>query len=519
MKTILSIFLFCMPILFSAQIGNGKIKIRKTDQSIIGKTLSLYDLRTRECGTIFFEDEEICKVKFKYEKEDLKNIRVFLNSQANTKTIECDYELITDSSFIIKSEDYQDTCFYNFINENNNLVRFYNTPQGTFDKGSYAFFYGFDSVVYSQSYLRSLSDFKFTDSLSKLDSVYKNLVNEEERKKMNEEYKKQIEAYKQAINFSFFAGKHRMNGNQITLINKETYSPFATLFMKKKGDEFVLFSHNKFEDTYPLISTYTHKTYGDITFNYENCYIQYRKPITDKSKEIIKGDVFKTDTLVMNYPLGENKYAYQDADSFAIENTKYFEFAKIKGIVGGFYEASIESLNGNKLATNPLFFTAKKAISVSDINLKDTLQNWNYTIRNDIFFLYNKEDTLIDEMKNGLANFRFTYKNNEPYVFGAYHKKDTKSGDNEFILLFSNKTGVKYTTNKFDYKTARESIENDELIELPGVKYEYFKYNSTAEYLWIEYQNGNYEECKFFNYNKAIRTGKGRKINNYYLVN
>lgn len=508
-----------LSIISSAQIGNGKIKIRKTDKSIIGKTLNLFDLRTRECGTITFDDEETCVVSFKYEKEGLKNIRVFLNSLAATKNIECDYELISDTSFIIKSEDYEDTCFYDFINESNNIVRFYNTPQGIFDKGSYAFFYGFDSVVYSQSYLRSLSDFNFTDSLSKIDSVYKNVRNDDERERMNLEYKKKIEDYKQSINFSFFAGKYELKGNKITLIHKETFTPFATLFTQKKGDFYSLFSLNKYENTFPLISTYTHKTYGDITFNYEKCYIQYRKPITDNSREIIKGNVFKTDTLNMNYPIGEKIYAYQDADSFAIENTKYFEFAKIKGIIGGYYEANIESLNGNKILIDPLFFTAKKAISVSDLNLTDTLENWTYKIQNDIFFLYNEKDTLIDEMKNGLDNFRFSYHNNEPYVFGAYHKKDIKSGDNEFVLLFSDNTGVKYITDDFDYKTARKSIEKDELIEKPGLKYQYFKYTATAEYLWLEYENGNYEECKFFNFNKAIRSGKGKKTKKYYLVN
>lgn len=508
-----------MSVISAAQIGNGKIKIRKTDQSIIGNTLSLFDLRTQECGTITFEDEKTCEVNFIYEKEGLKNIRVFLNSLASSKKISCEYELISDSSFVISNEDYQDTCFYKFINKNSNLVQFNNTPQGIFEKGSYAFFYGFDSVVYSQSYLKSLTDFNFTDSLLQLDSVYKNVRNEEDRERLNAEYKQKIKDYKQTINFSFFTGKYVLNGSQISLIHQETQSPFATLFTKKEGDFFSLFSHHKFENNYPLISSYTHKTYGDITFDYEKCYIQYRKPITDNSRQIIKGDVFKTDTLNMNYPLGETIYAHEGIDSFEIENTKYFEFAKIKGIVGGFYSASIESQNGNRMPISPLFFTAQKAISVSDKTLTDTIGDWDYKIQNGIFYLYNETDTLIDEMKNGLDNFRFTYRNNEPFVFGAFHKKDKKTGENEFVLLFSNNTGVKYSSTNFDYKTARKSIENDQLIEIPGVKYNYFKYTATSEYLWIEYQNGNYEECKFFNYNKAIRSGKGKKTKNYYLLN
>ena len=361
MKQTLAILLLFMSLMSYAQLKSGTIKIRKVDNSIIGKTLSLYDLRTRECGTITFEDEESCIVNFIYKKEELQPLRVFLNSKFSSKKIACDYKLISDTSFILKTDKYQDTCFYNFINETNNLVRFFHTPQGVFDNNNYAFFYGFDSVVYSQSYLQSLLDFKFTDSLSKLDSVYKNVRDQDQRAQLNSEYKEMIEDYKQSINYSFFAGKYKLNRNRITLINKETFSSFTTLFMQKKGDNFILFSHNNYEITFPLISTYTHKTYGEITFNYEKCYITYRKPIADNSRQIIKGDIFKIDTLNINYPLGEKIYVYQDADSFAIENTKYFEFAKIKGIVGGFYEANIESLNGNKISINPIFFTAKKS--------------------------------------------------------------------------------------------------------------------------------------------------------------
>ena len=84
--------------------------------------------------------------------------------------------------------------------------------------------------------------------------------------------------------------------------------------------------------------------------------------------------------------------------------------------------------------------------------MNDTLNHWKYKIQNDIFFLYNETDTLIDEMKNGLDGFKFTYHNNEPYVFGAYQRKDNKIGETEYVILFSNNKGVKYKTSKNNYK-------------------------------------------------------------------
>ena len=92
--------------------------------------------------------------------------------------------------FVISKDEFRDTCYYTFNNDSSNMVSFYSLPQGLFDKNGYAFFFGFDSVVYSQTYLRSLADFKFTDSISKLDSIYKNVVDPEQRKKLNENFKK-----------------------------------------------------------------------------------------------------------------------------------------------------------------------------------------------------------------------------------------------------------------------------------------------------------------------------------------
>jgi len=128
--------------------------------------------------------------------------------------------------------------------------------------------------------------------------------------------------------------------------------------------------------------------------------------------------------------------------------------------------------------------------------------------------LYNNKDTLVDEMKNGYESFSFTYNNNEPYVFGAYHFKTPKIKEHHFLILFPNPTGIKYTTTNFDYKTARESVFKGK-IKLPKeVKRIKFTYSSTSEFLWIEDEKGNYERLDFFNSNKGIRNSKKR----YYLL-
>mgnify|MGYP000498261936 CR=1 FL=1 len=88
----------------------------------------------------------------------------------------------------------------------------------------------------------------------------------------------------------------------------------------------------------------------------------------------------------------------------------------------------------------------------------------------------------------------------------------------DFIILFPNKTGVKYTCPESDYKTARESVSKNKLEEKKGIIYQKFTYSATSEYLWIEYNDGNYEECTFINFNKALKRKEGKEIQNYYLI-
>lgn len=498
-----------------SQIPKGTIKVRKTDENILGKTLTLFDLRTRECGTILFE-KETCTINFQYPPEELKNIRVFLNSNAIRKTIICTYELISDSTFVVTKDNFSDTCTYQFINETNNLVRFHNLPQGVFDNNGYTFFYGFDSVVYSQTFLRSLADFQFTDSVSKLDSIYKNVRNEEEREKLNENFKKRVNQYKESINYSYFAGKYELQNKQIRLLNPDdTY--FATLFLQKKGDFYSVFTHSRFDFNYPLISLYTHRTYGNVVFNYNQAYVKFNLPFSSGLNPQSNPDIQVIDTLNINYPLGSAPYLYSETDTFQPLNTDYFDFMKYKGVIGGYYECYLVSLNGLKIPTDPMFFGIKKAVSVTNRTLKDTVEHWKYSISNELLFVYNEQDTLIDEMKNGFESFRFTYKNNQPFVFGAYHRKNKETKQSEFVVLFANNKGVIIKSSEFDYRHAKQAVFESSISEKESVEYEYFRYSATEDNLWIDYETGNYEEWEFYNYNKAIRLS-GKKTEGFYLV-
>ncbi len=516
-RYLFSIFFILVVFLGNTQLTNGTIKVRKQNKKIIGKTLSLFDLRTRECGTIFFESDSECRVTFSYEKEELKNLKIFLNSDQNSKTIECDYELITDTSFVITNEDYSDTCFYRFLNEDNNMVRFNNTPQGVFDNNSYAFFYGFDSVIYSQSFLQSQRDLLFTDSILMIDSIYKNIRNKERREQLNEELKSRIAEYKSAISYNYFVGKFSRNGRQINLLNKNS-SPFGHLFLQQKGDFYTLFSHSTFDASFPLVSNYTHKVYGKIQLKYDTAYVQYQEFNPAKINFTTMEFKGEKDKFLTNYPIASNFYLYREGDTLWVTNSVFMEMVKFKNSIGGFYSNYYQSLNGNKLKKESLYFTASKAYSTSNIEFKDTLAQWNYCIKNGVMFLYNEDDTLIDEMKNGYESFRFTYKNGQPFVFGAYSYKNRADNNYEFILLFENNKGVKLTCTQNEYKHAREAIKKGQIAEKEGITYEYFMYSASDEYIWAEYENGGLEEYNFFNFNKAIRIGKGRNAKSFYLV-
>ena len=501
-----------------SQLNNGKITVRKYKNTLKGKTLSLYDLRTRECGTVDFSSDSTCILNFTYDKEEIYNARLLLNARSRTKQAKCSYTLISDTSLLLFTEDFSDTCFYRFFNESNNMVKFYTLPQGVFDEGSYAFFYGLDSIIYSQTFLRFTEGTNFTDSILQIDSIYKTIVNENEKEALNQELNQSIEAYKNSLNYSYFAGKYKISGHQVQLLNTNNTN-FATLFISKKENFYSILTHSKFDINYPLIAVYTHKTYGEIKFNYNKGYVSYYSPNQSKFEQNTSPSFLFTDTVDLNYPMGESPYIYTKIDTFKAMGTEFFDFIKFKGIIGGKYNATFTSLNGKKINFPSIYLGVEKATTLKNNDFKDTLQHWKYKIHEGNFFLYNETDTFIDQMKNGLDGFNFTYHNSQPYVFGTYHRKDRETQKNEFILLFSDNTGVKFTSNKYLYKAAREMMKAERFIPQPGIKPTYFTYSCNDEYVWLEYGNNRFEELSFFNFHKAIKSKKrGEKSKNYRLI-
>lgn len=128
--------------------------------------------------------------------------------------------------------------------------------------------------------------------------------------------------------------------------------------------------------------------------------------------------------------------------------------------------------------------------------------------------MFNEKDTLIDELKNAWESFSFTYKNNDPLIFGIYHLKERKNKHN-FLVLFENNEGIKYTSKSFDYQEVRKIYNTKNTT---NKNYEKFNFTVSKEYIWLTFENGTYKKLAFFNHNKAIREQTKEQTLNYYLI-
>ena len=511
--SLLFLLFFAVNISFS-QGGNGKIKVRKISQNIIGKTMTLFDLREKQCGTITVKSGNKCIINFRLDSNEIKYLKLIPFAIPVTEKFEGSYSFVSDTSFEVKFKNYTDTCSFLFLNENSNAAKLKNTPYGIFDKDNFAVFYHFDSVVYSQSYKQSFADRRFTDSVLKIDTIYKFVRDKSKRERLTKALKERLNEHKSKIKSEFFRGEYIIKGVKI-LLSENQKPPFGCLLFTRDSAQVSVFSRHHFEKSFVLTSEYTHKTYGKIQFHYNKCYINYYDPKTKVERfKATEFKILKKDTLGVNYLKKGNPIIFTKTDTFEIKNTEYFDNSKIKDVIGGYYSTHLLALNGNKISFKNFYFETETAVEMQDKEIVTPTVTWKYKVQNDVLFLYNNKDTLIDEMKNGFESFSFTYRNNEPYVFGAYHFKHKKSKNHEFLLLFPDQTGIKYSSKEFDYKTARESIFKNNIALRKGEKSMRFKYSATAEFLWIEYADGNYERLDFFNFNKAIRKGKNR----YYLL-
>ena len=401
-----------------SQVKNGRIKVRKSRINIVGKTLFLYDLRTKECGNIFFETKEKCVVNFRLDSSEVSYLKLIPFDIPETEKLACTYSILTDTSLELKYKKFTDTCTFEFLSKENNYVKLKNTPYGIFEGNNFAVFYHFDKLIYSQSYKQSFADIRFTDSISKIDTVYNFIRNKKAQEEFKKAFDERLKSYKTRIKSQFFKGNFEIIGNKI-LLSKNDNPAFASLYFVRNSNKSALFSNYHFEKSYPLISEYTHIEFGGIKFSYDKCYLSYYDPKSKIDRQKLElPSSFRLDTFSVNYLKIGNPIIFSEADSFLIKNTKFLGNVKIKDIVSGYYDTYILSLNGNKIFYNSLYFYMNNAVEMKNKEIVLPQKTWRYSVKNNILFLYNEKDTLIDEMKNSSQGFCFTYHNNEPYVLG-----------------------------------------------------------------------------------------------------
>lgn len=505
MRCQLTYLLFCFFSITCLSQNNGVITVRKPSQKILGKTLNLNDARGVPCGTISFVSESLSKINLKidYEK-NLITDSLFKKSNLN-KLYEFSYEIIDDSTLIIKNNnDTYDTCFYRYINQTSNAVCFKSKFFGKLLTGDYAFFYDFDSVIYSESINRVQNVIAFTDSSLTNDSVYKNVKDKKLIQKLNEDYTKRLLDFRERATFNFFRGKYIQEGSRIKLIN-DLEKEFAELRLQYDSSiiETNLVSTNQLENNNKtLISAYSRYHFGNFKLLYDKAIINYFHP----DLYLLKNDKvinipFQTDTFycynLNNYyytvEKNGNKTQFQKLDEYAVKN--------ING-VGGFYETELWSKNDNRVHFKNLYFTYEKAFEIKDNYALDLEKSYDYILTDSMLAIFINGDTLIDELKNSWHSFSFSYKNQEPYIFGIYHYYDKENELHEFLILFPDYKGVSFTSPVFEYKEARE-IFNSRKTNKSSVSFFFFE--SSDHDIWLTFEDGNYKKFKLFNHHKGLK--------------
>lgn len=510
-KLLLTIFFFFSLVGYTQ---SGKITVRKNSTDLLGKTLTLNDLRGAKAGKINFTTKKKAIVQLEIELKNPVIKTNFGELVPKTEKLNCSYSIVNDSLLILTHNNYTDTCFYKYINENNNIVQLQNTLHGIITEEDFAICYHFDSILYSQTYNKSLSDAKFTFNIE-IDSIYKNVSDEKLKQDLLENLKKDIENYTNNISFDYFKGEYSLNKNLISLLYNKTC--FGNIYLKKEDFVYKIISYQKLSGSKPLTSFYTHNNYGSLIINYNKAIIQYLSPITNRYGIQPQRDIIKTDTFNINQLNASSILLFNQTDTLNLWQNNNFTNARINNALGGFYQTHFKALNGNKIPNKKLLFTAKEAIEVNNNYTITSNTRWEYKITDSALYLFNETDTLVDELKNSWESFSFTYRNNEPFVFGTYHYK-TIDNKHEFLILFSNNTGVKFTRDEFEYKEARDLLKADNYEKLNDTYYKKFSFSASKEYLWLNFNDGKYQKLSFFNYNKALREQTKEQTNNYYLI-
>lgn len=494
---------------------SGKITVRKNSTNLLGKTLQLNDLRGARAGTVNFTTKNKAIVKLEI---DIKNPVIKLNFEKQIplkEILNCSYSIIDDSLLVLTHNKFSDTCYYKYINKNTNVVQLKNTLHGVITEEDFAICYHLDSILYSQTYNKSVADAKFNQNIE-FDSIYKNVADKKLKKELEESLKKELEEYSNSISYNYFKGKYLIDKNKLKLFVKNIN--FTDINFNKNDSSYIIKSPHLLDGSKQLSSLYTHYNYGNLILRYETAYIDYIDKIHDtKRKSDVYITLLKVDTFLIKYINDYKSILIKGNDTLTLWQNNNFTNARINNALGGFYQTHFKALNGNKIPFKKLLFTAKEAIEVNNNYAIKSNTRWEYKITDSALYLFNKSDTLVDELTNSWESFSFTYHNNEPFVFGTYHYKTTDN-KHEFLILFSNNTGVKFTRDEFEYKEARRILAANNFENLKSTDCKKFKFSASKEFIWLNFDDGKYQKISFFNHNKALREQTKEQTNNYYLI-
>jgi hypothetical protein len=506
MKPLLLLILFSHTLIGQSQ--SGKITVRKNELNLVGKTLQLNDLRGAKAGTINFNAKNTATAQLEIE---IKNpiIKTNFNDLVPQKELlNCSYSIINDTLLVLTHKNYTDTCYYKYINESTNVVQLKNTLHGIVIEEDFAICFHLDSILYSQTYNKSISDTKFNQNIE-FDSIYKNVRDKKLKKELEEKLNKEIKEYTNSISYNYYKGKYSIKKNKLKLF--EDGVNFVNINLLKNDSSYKIKSDYLLDGYKPLTSQYTHNNYGDIHLIYGKAFLRYLSP--GISKNITTRDIIKTEIFNVRHINEYSLLLFNETDTLNLWRNNNFTNVRINNSLGGFYQTHYKALNGNTIPYKKILFTAKEAIEVnSDYSIIPGTK-WNYKITDSALYLFNQYDTLIDELSNSWESFSFTYHNSEPFIFGTYHYKTTL-GKHIFLILFENNTGTKFSSNTFDYKEAREILKNNQ----KNTNYQNFTFSASKDFLWINFEDGKYQKRSFFNYNKAIREETKEQTINYYLI-
>lgn len=489
----------------------GSIRVKKVKNNLIGKTLHLADVKGDSAGMIAFVNDTICKLNSLSFVKDNEVIALHGKRLNKDKKHQAKYKLLSDSTLVVKHKNFSDTCYYNYVNEFANLVQFKQALLGEFPS-EYVVFFDLDSVFISTSFLKNKANRALVETRLKNDTLFDYVTDKKKRKALLADYRKDL---KETLNnqYNYFIGSYEFKNGRYYLIGR-VGQRFAHFSIRVDTANNFTLKMKALEKTFYEASNVKKGRAAQVKLVYDKAYVlknhsYYKRVLTDTK---------------INKKIQENSYDLIYAREYKItlaKNDSIFDlYSYAKGAnknIGGCYPLQLKALNGEIYdSTTVCFLENKKAIIVNDSF--DIISRFNYAVNDTFLALFNETDTLIDLLHNQSA-VEVSYINDLSIIKGAYHSDDVK-GMHDIIVLFDNGRGVSIKSKAYKYKQARALLSNRGAhLIYPQKGITLFKYTAGEEFLWIEYENGDYEKLSFFNFHQGIKRRDKRKDTNYYLIN